>query len=76
MMNKPKKWITLTPKWNNNGDFFGYDVIRSSHLWDDAGEIYEFVPLSEYENLRLDYENLQLIKQDYFENIQKLKRQK
>jgi hypothetical protein len=55
------EWIALRPKWSDEG-FNGYDQIDGSHIYDNHGQIYRFVPESAYaalvaENERLRVEN-------------------
>lgn len=41
------KWIALTPRFTRN-DFAGYNQKDGSHIYDDAGKTYFFVPESAY----------------------------
>jgi hypothetical protein len=54
---KNEKWMRLRPRFTDSL-FDGYDVVTSSHLWDDDGKEYEFVPKEDYELLKADRDQL------------------
>lgn len=46
-----KEWIKLTPRFiGENWD--GYNQVDGTHYYDNEGQVYEFVPKSEYNQLR------------------------